>query len=460
MISWTNRVPLSARRLAGLGAAAIVTAVVAACSENLNGGAACPKLCPGQTVTIYDTTYRLDSLRLVFDTTVASYPALGTESALLLSNVPGVQDVRAVVRFDNVSDSIGVAYLTGTTTDSTPSRPITSIDTAVLFFLVAPSSVKPSGLTDSVLISVYDVDAYGVDTVVSELAALFTRPNLVGQTRVSLRALADTSDSTDTVRVAISRAAVLAHVRGDHNVRFGIRIQHAGTVTDPVRLWVNAAGSSSGGPHFFYRAHYDTFPGPVDSIEVSPASSTPTSDPSLASQLANYPVFVLGAPPVLPGVLDVGGLPARRVYLRFNLPSTIVDSSNVLRATLRLKQIPRPQIFPTDSVAVWPAPVVSSSAVTEPAKAALFIVASSIWSLDSTLTQPQDTGVVAIELSGAFKAWHQVPDTTTTRAIVLRVLNEGANPVFASFYSSLAADTAKRPHLEIRYVRQTSFLLP
>jgi len=457
VISWTDRVPLSVERLAGLGAAAIITAVVAACSENLNGGAACPKLCPGQAVTIYDTTYRLDSLKLVFDTTVASYPALGSESSLLLSNVPGVQDVRGVVRFDNVSDSVGVSYLTGTTTDSTPSRPITSIDTAVLVFTVAPASVKPSGLTDTVLVSVYDVDAYGVDTVVSELAALFARSNLVGQSRVSLRALADSSDSTDTVRVAISRAAVLSHVRGDHNVRFGIRVQHTGTVTDPVRMWVNLG---SGGPRFFYRAHYDTFPGPVDSVQVSPESTTPTSDPSLATQLATYPLFVLGAPPLLPGVLDVGGLPARRVYMRFNLPSTIVDSSNVLRATLRLKQIPGPQIFPTDSVAVWPAPVISSSAVTEPAKAALFIVASSVWSLDSTLTQPQDTGVVAIELSGAFKAWHQIPDTTTTRAIVLRVLNEGANPVFASFYSSLAADTAKRPHLEIRYVRQTSFLLP
>jgi hypothetical protein len=80
--------------------------------------------------------------------------------------------------------------------------------------------------------------------------------------------------------------------------------------------------------------------------------------------------------------------------------------------------------------------------------------------MDSVLTQPQDTGLMPLEIAGAFRAWHQIPDTTTVHAIVLRTQNEGANPIQASFYSSLAADTSKRPHLEIRYVRQSGFALP
>jgi hypothetical protein len=449
-------------RLVCLGAAAAIT-VVAACTEKLNGGAGCAQLCPGQAVTVVDTIYRLDSMKVVFDTTVQSYPQLGSEPALLVSNAIGLQDVRAVVRFDDVADSVGVAYThlsgTDTITDSTPIRPITAVDTAVLFFLVNPKSVKPNATGDSVLFQVYDVDAPGVDSVVAQVAAQFTALNLVGQTMANLGTLADTTDTTDTVRVAISRASVLAHIKGDRNLRYGIKIVHSGAPADPVRLWIENVASGSG-PKVYYRVHYDTFPGATDSTLQSPSSNTPASDPALASQLKNYPVFVLGSPPTQPTVLDVGGLPARRVYLKFNIATRIVDSTNVVRATLRLKQIPHAQVFPTDSVAVWPTPVVSASIVTDPAKAALFTAASSIWNMDSTLTQPQDTGIISLEIAGAFRAWHQISDTTTVRAIVLQVQNEGANPIQGSFYSSFAADTSKRPHLEIRYVRQSTYLLP
>ena len=455
---------LPSRRRVGLGVAAAIVAIVAACSEKLNGGAACAQLCVGQTSTITDTIIRLDSLKVLFDTTVQSFPQLGSEGALLLSNVSGLQDVRGVVRFDDIGDSVGVAYRhvasgTDTVTDSTPIRPITAVDTAVLFFLVNPKSVKPKGSGDSVIFQVYDVDAAGVDTVVSQLAALFTSLNLVGQQTASLRALGDTANTTDTVRVAISRASVLAHIKGDRNLRYGIRIRHQSSASDPVRLWLNNVASGSG-PRVYYRVHFDTFPGATDSTLISPSSLSPASDPALAGQLRNYPVFVQGSPATQPGILDVGGLAGRRVFLKFNLPSRIVDSTNVVRATLRLKQLPRTQVFATDSVAVWPSPVISASIVTEPAKAALFIVSSSVWGMDSVLTQPQDTGLLSIEMAGAFRAWHQVPDSTTVHAIVLRTMNEGANPIQASFYSSLVADTSKRPHLEIKFVRQSGFGLP
>jgi hypothetical protein len=454
---------LGSKRLVCLWVAAAITATVAACSEKLNGGAGCAQLCPGQTTTLVDTTYRLDSMQVVYDTTVQSYPELGSEPALLLSNVIGLQDVRAVVRFDDIGDSIGVAYThlsgTDTITDSTPIRPITAVDTAVLFFLVNPRSVKPAGGGDTVLFQIYDVDAAGVDSVVAQVAAQFTQLNLVGQTTASLALLADTTDTTDTVRVAVSKASVLAHIKGDRNLRYGVKISHLGAPADPVRLWIDNVASGTG-PKVYYRVHYDTFPGATDSTLISPNSNTPASDPSLAAQLKNYPVFVQGSPPTQSTVLDVGGLPARRVFLKFNIPSKIVDSTNVVRATLRLKQIPRPQVFPTDTVAVWPSPVISASIITEPAKAALFIVASSVWNMDSVLTGPQDTGIVPLEIAGAFRAWHQTSDTTTVRAIVLRVLNEGSNPIQASFYSSFAADTSKRPHLEIRYVKQSTYLLP
>lgn len=451
--------PGPGKRLLAVTVFAALCAVVGACSEKLNGGNGCPALCPGQVSHISDTTFRLDSLSLVYDTTVFSYPELGSEPALLLANVPGVQDVRAVVRFDSIGDSISVAYDSGTSTAVDSTKPITGIDTAVLVLAVNPRSVKMGSLTDSVVFSVYDVDVPGLDTGTAALAALFTPANFAGSRTFPIDSLSDTT-KTDTVRIPVSPGVVLAHVQngGDRNLRLGIQIRAAST-GDPVRLWVSNAASGQG-PTFFYRARYHGQRESVDSTTVSTNSTTPTYPYGFASQLRTYPVFVIGSPPTRPDILDVGGLPARRVYLRFHVPSIIVDSSNVIRATLRLKQIPTPRSFPTDSVAIWPSPVTSSSEVSEPAKAAQFIVASSTWNLDSALTQPADTGLLSVELSGAFKAWHQITDTVVTRALVLRTLNEGSNAVRAAFYSSLAADTSKRPHLEIRYVRQIPYGLP
>jgi hypothetical protein len=459
VILWKTCVPGPGKRLLAVTVFAAICAVVGACSEKLNGGNGCPALCPGQVSSVSDTIFRLDSLSLVFDTTVFSYPDVGEEPALLLSNAPGVQDVRGVVRFDSIGDSISVEYDSGTSSAVDSTKPITGIDTAVLVLQVNPHSVKLGILNDSVVFTVYDVDVPGLDTGTAALAALFTPANLVGTAKFPYDSLSDTLKS-DTARIPISPHAVLAHIQngGDRNLRFGIQVRGA-IAGDPVRLWVSNAASGSG-PAFFYRARYLNQHEAVDSTTISTNSTTPSSPPGFASQLRSFPLFVVGSPPTRPDVLDIGGLPARRVYLRFHLPSKIVDSSNVIRATLRLKEIPTPQIFPTDSVAVWPTPVTSSAEVSEPAKAAEFVVASSTWSLDSTLTQPADTGLVSLELSGAFRAWHQVIDTVVTRALVLRTLNEGANPVRAAFYSSLAADTSKRPHLEIRYVKQVPLGLP
>src|SRR5574338_368335 len=71
---------------------------VVACGEDLESGAACPVLCPGQNLTVFDTTFDAVS----FDTTVSGIPGFGTEASMYLAARGDTLDVRGVVRFDSL----------------------------------------------------------------------------------------------------------------------------------------------------------------------------------------------------------------------------------------------------------------------------------------------------------------------------------------------------------------------
>src|SRR6185437_9064589 len=90
------------RSLTLLGLAVLT---LAACNENISGGAACPSLCPGQQLEVHDTVLFASDL---FDTTalVNGMPPLGTETNLLVArwdDAAGDSIVSsAVIRFDSL----------------------------------------------------------------------------------------------------------------------------------------------------------------------------------------------------------------------------------------------------------------------------------------------------------------------------------------------------------------------
>jgi len=69
-------------RFVGIAVLAALVSGVVACSEDLSGTAGCPSLCPEQRVDSRDTV--LDAFVSV-DTTILGYPAIGTESRLLVA---------------------------------------------------------------------------------------------------------------------------------------------------------------------------------------------------------------------------------------------------------------------------------------------------------------------------------------------------------------------------------------
>jgi hypothetical protein len=204
----------------------------------------------------------------------------------------------------------------------------------------------------------------------------------------------------------------------------------------------------------FFRATPDTLTAP---LTVLPLSKTPVGEAILAGNLSDYTLIAKGPPPAPPSLLAVGGLPARRVYILFDIPSNIIDSSTVIRATLLLNQLPNTDIDPTDTVAFLPQVVLAGTAVTDPSKAAQIIGSISI---DTLRLRPGDSGPTNVELASAFSVWRAVKPDTLPRAIVLKSVTEGNSPLELRFSSSEDVVAALRPRLRISFTSKVPLRLP
>jgi hypothetical protein len=424
----------------------------AACSEHLNGGAACPALCPGQNLQVIDTTFRIDHLAPVYDTTIASFPLLGDEGTILLARIPHRADVRGVMRFDSLAN-----YYTATVDDTTAKLYPTVAHDALLWFTVNRPIAATRG-SDQIQFLVFDVDT-SADTTVSVLSGMFDHAHFLGASGVKLASQFDTlnAGSLDTVIVHLDTAKILAKAFGDRKLRLGIIPQVLNNPSDGVRLTIGVNPA----PFIRYYGSLDSLKDTTYArITSNFRSVTPVTDTSLLARLIHYPLIVQGAITDSMNALNIGGIPARRVFLRFALPPRIIDTANVIRATLMLHPKPQPLQLASDTIVLYPWPVVSSNKVMTAAEATNFIVSNTIYSLDSVQVVPSAGTVVAFDFVNAVRNWQNVSDTVNTRSLVLRILSEGGTPLEASFWSSFAPDTSLRPHVRIQYVKRSSFGVP
>ena len=266
------------------------------------------------------------STRWSFDTTVQSLSGLGAEPALLLASRGDTLDTRVIIRFDSTADEIHP--------DGDTAQAIKTVDSAYIRLRVDTLSIKGDG---PFTIEAYDVDTTANDTSSAAVIALFRPDRLISSQDLGPDGSARTPRTT-TFRTT----AVLAKLQSGAQLRVGLRV--TGPTSSQIRIFSVQVGLT---PLLFFRATPDTATKPLLSV---PFSRTPTSDPIVAGYLNDYTVVVKGPPPAPPSVLAVGGLPPRRTYLRFDIPSNIVDSTTVVRATLLLNQIPiRRSIRPTAS---------------------------------------------------------------------------------------------------------------
>lgn len=417
-----------------LGAALFLS--LAACSEQVTGSAGCPQLCADQSAQLRDTVL---TGSVALDTTFIGFPLLGTAPNLAVVDQGDTADVRLVARFDTLANTYRAA---GATADSA----ITRVDSATLVFVIDTTIGRPTG---AVRLDAFDVDTTADDTIPRTLLPLFRADRALGSTTYAL------GDIKDTVRLPISNAAVLAKLTAGRRLRIGLRLVNISASSASARLRV----ASTLPPIVRYRVSADTTVAP-DTARLN--SRTPADIPTIARGLAFYPILARGQLPAPPStILAVGGLSGARSYFRFDIPPIVLDSVQVIRATLLLTQRPSRAPGTTgDTLHVVVNPVTASASITDLFTASQFFASPAQFLLDTLRLVPRDSGVRSVEVVNLVRTWRSLGTTNASRAIVLRSPEEGDTGGEIDFYSSDALPASLRPKLRITYVPHRGFGLP
>jgi hypothetical protein len=403
----------------------------AACTEELTGSLGCPELCGDQSATLRDTT--LVGV-VMLDSTLTGYPQFGTTRDFTMLAQGDTADVRLVIRFDTLPNTFRHP-------NASADSAITRVDSARIFVVVDTTIGRP---TTPVTVDMFDVDTTAADSLTAALVPLFRPDRLIG-TRTFQPA-----EIRDTLPLPISNAVVLAKATAGARLRVGFRISS----TQSTKLRV--AGSFYV-PRLTFRVTPDTL---VNKDTVLLQSKTPAGE-AIANVYAMYPIVVSGSLPIPgTGVLAVGGVGGARTYVQFDLPTLLVDSVQVIRASLLLNQLQsRVVASSADSMAMLVNPVLSGSAITDVGTIVNFAGLGTNIGLDSVRLVPSSPGLRSIELVNLFRAWREVGSQNSNRAIVLRAKQEGSSAAELDFVSAEGSLTL-RPRLRITYVPRRGFGLP
>ena len=409
-----------------------VVSTIVACKEDLAGTAGCPSLCPEQNVVSKDTT--LEAF-IEIDTTVTGYPVIGTEAVLLVASRGDSLDARAVMRFDTLTQRF---------TRGGADSAIYVLDSSMVTVRLDTTGTKA---TQPVTVELYDVDTTAADTATSAGLALFRPDRLIGGKTFAVNEL------TDTLRVPLDNDKVLAKLvrtDGPRRLRIGFRVTSSASAQ--IRLIAREGGFTS-------LVSYDPSPDTaVHALTNGQSSLTPVDNPTLRSDLTDYQLVARSEGVGAGNLLGVGGLPAQRLFIRFNVPQRLVDSTTVVRATLLLTQIPTSSVDAGDSLVLYPQVVRAAVDLKDVGRSAGIINPPGL-EIDSLKLKPNDGGLRSIEIVGALRSWQAVGPTTLQRAIVIRSSAEGASAPAVLFYSSEAAP-AQRPRLRLTYVNKVEFGVP
>ena len=414
-----------------LGAALLL--VLGACSENVTSSLGCPSLCTDQSAGLRDTVL---AGAIVFDTTLTGFPLIGETRELSLVARGDTADVRVITRFDTLPQR----YVP---TTPQPDSLIARIDSANLIFRIDTAFVKP---TIPLTIEAYDVDTTATDTIPQALLPLF-RPDKRLGARTYLA-----SELTDTVRLPLDNLILLQKVRNNQRLRIGLRLSAGSSAT--LRI-----SGSTFAPIVRFRVSADTAIAP-DTVFLR--SKTPTDDPAVAASLLMYRLIARGALPPPPNtILALGGLAGARTYMRFVIPPIVLDSVQVIRASLQLTQLPsRSAGGGQDTLTVLALPVTAGPAITDPFTASQFLAPVGLWPVDTLRLLPAASGARTLEIVNIVRAWRVVDATQSTRALVVRVVQEASSPGELNFSSTRHPVVSSRPSLRLTYVPRRGFGIP
>jgi hypothetical protein len=431
---------ISPRRLSALGAI-LSAAFIGACNEKLDGGGNCAAaslLCPGQTVEYRDT---IIDPTLEFDSTYVGFPTRGAEFAIPLISHGTELETVGIIRFDTL--------ITIFIPPKDTAQAVLYTDSTFVRLLLDMSVAE---IPDSVRFELYDV-GYKTDDDTSTAPVL---ARFAPQFKIGGKTFAK-AEISDSILVPMSDSAMLARLAdstyGWPRLRLGIRVGGTGPVA--LRLGTVEGGRNA---ELRYRPKNDTS---VHQVVVLPASGGPAERQDVRRDLLDYSLVTKSNFPALPSTMSLGGVPGRRVYLRFKLPAKLTDSSTILRATLRLNQVPYPIGSAKDTVIVHPHIVLAGPNITDYRRAASLIGQPGLVLTDSLILAPNGSGVKELEMWSLVRVWAAQAGGVNLppRALVLSAVNEGTLPRMVTFSSTNAA-AGLRPRMRITYIPKIDFGRP
>jgi hypothetical protein len=406
--------------------------ILAACAEDLTGGNTCPALCPVENIPLEEVVIE----PVAFAASVGDFPLRGTENGLWLATRGDSLDVRVIVRYDTVTST----YLSQGT-----ARPITSVDSAHVMVRFALANAN---WTDDITLEAYDVDAPGNDTATAAVAALFTPDRLLGSAVANRTALL----LDDSVKVYLRNDVILNKVRTGARIRIGLRL--AGTGTALLQSVETGAP-----PRLSFQP--DRSDPDARQLNIAPVSRTPVGNPALAFELTDHSIFVRGTETSDATRLIVGGIPARRTYLRLVVPTFYLDSVVLVRAQLSLYQRSSGGVDRTEPLAISPVAVSATSRIVDISRAASLVFPALQFGIGAIVAAPADSGERRIDLIQLVRQWTAVSarENGPQTALVLQSLNEATAAGYLEFWGP-DAPPALRPKLRLSYIPRARFGRP
>lgn len=424
--------------LLALGMAALLTA----CTEDATAPGKCPGFCPGGQLGVVDTVLYVISR----DSSFVGYVQADSATQMLAVDAFGV-DSRPIFKLGPVSNRQAVS-----SSDTTTSVAL-SVDSALLTLNIDRRDTLATNLRVSLYRLPLTIDS---STTLADLTGPFTDSLLRTVNVDSVLALPGGVDSTagdsvvatDTARIGLRLvikldSAQAAYAAADSGrSAFGIRITADSLASVAFRSLAGGAG-----PVLTWWATFDSAGTKVHRLIGSPVNE-------FNSFVHNVP------PPALDSNLLVGGVPSARTLLRFALPRSIRDSTQVVRATLIMVPVTAPVGVPSDSVVLVFARVSADLGAKSPCiPIATVCYPPGVGDSSVVVAHPVKMGApdtIATDLTLIVRSWQG--DTLSPQALMVRQFPEGGNLVSVHLYSSRT--TAFRPALHVTYVPRYSFGSP
>ena len=443
-------------RLALVAALLAFAAVLGACSEDLDSGAACGTLCPGTQLESREVTLQA----IVDEDVVPGVLETGAEPVMPLIDRKDTLQTRIAIRFDTL-----ITQYVDSVTDT-----LQTIDTLSSATLRLTIDREGSTVQSDVLFEVFDIDDGTDDTTSAGIESRLVEARKIGSRTMTVAQLDPTLG--DTVQVPLDVPRLLAILRRTGEPQRRLRVAVRATSARSLVLRVLATSGNQSGPVLLYK-----HPRSTSSSSMIAFSDVP-SDPTAARAIADFTTIPVRAARRTDAVFAVGGLPPRRTVLRFAIPDSIDDAAAIIQAELRLVQVPDPLRVlrdtvlvdsttglreRADTVVVLPLIGIGGSAVIDdPVRAgqlAVRALSTDLFAVPALRLSPADSGLRTVDVAGLLRRWRRQADTEP-RYLVLTAAAEAAQGATAYFRSSAAADPAQRPTLYIRYIPSVGYGIP